>query len=56
VFFLPNFAVFDIVGKINFPKIIVWEFKEVTIGSSSYLIGNQPQKITAPHSMGSRRL
>jgi hypothetical protein len=28
---LPNFAVFDIVGKINFSKIC--EFKEITIRS-----------------------
>jgi hypothetical protein len=29
---------------------------EVTIRSGSYLVRNQPQKIIAPHSMGSRRL
>jgi hypothetical protein len=31
-------------------KTKVWEFKEVTIGSWRYLVGNQPQKISAPHS------
>jgi hypothetical protein len=29
--------------------------KEITIGSSSYLVGNQPQILTGPHSMGFRR-
>jgi hypothetical protein len=37
-------------------KIKVWEFKEVTVGSWSYLVVDQPQKIAAPHSMGARRL
>jgi hypothetical protein len=37
-------------------KIKVWEFKEVTVGSWSYLVVDQPQKIAAPHSMGVRRL
>jgi hypothetical protein len=32
-------------------KIKAWEFKEVSIGSQSYLVGNQPQKLSAPHSM-----
>jgi hypothetical protein len=50
--FLPNFEVFDIVGKINFSKIKVWEFKEVIVGSWSYLVGNQPQKIATLFSMG----
>jgi hypothetical protein len=54
--FLPNFAVFDIVGKINFSKKNVWEFKEVIVGSWSYLVVDQPQKIAALHSMGARRL
>jgi hypothetical protein len=56
VLFLPNSAVFDIVGKINFSKNKKWDLKKVTIGSWSYLVGNQPQKIAAPHSMGSMRL
>jgi hypothetical protein len=34
----------------------VWELEEVTVGSWSYLVEHQPQKITPPHSMGSRRL
>jgi hypothetical protein len=56
VFFWPICS-FDIVGKINFSKKIkVSEFKEVTIGSWSYFVGNQPQKIAALHSMGSKRL
>jgi hypothetical protein len=54
--FSPNFAVFDIVGKINSQKIKVWELEEVTIESWSYLVVDQPQKISAPHSLGSRRL
>jgi hypothetical protein len=29
---------------------------EVTVGSSNYLVIDQPQKISAPHSMGARRL
>jgi hypothetical protein len=48
----PNSRVFDIVGKI----IKVCKFKEVTIGSGSYLVASQPQKNSAPHSMGSRKL
>jgi hypothetical protein len=57
VIFLPHSTIFDVlVGKINFSKKMIREFKEVTIGSWSYLIGNQPQKIAAPHSMGSRDL
>jgi hypothetical protein len=56
VLFWPNFAIFDIVGKSISQKIKVWELKEVTIGSWSYLVVDQPQKITAPHSMGARRL
>jgi hypothetical protein len=64
VFFYPkinNFSkngrVFDMVWKINFSKkIIVWEFKEITIGSWSYHVVDQPQKNVAHHSMGSRRL
>jgi hypothetical protein len=31
-------------------------FKEVTVGSSSYLVVDQPQNIATPHSMGARRL
>jgi hypothetical protein len=52
----PNFVVFDIVGKINFSKNKSMKFKEVTVGSWSYLVVDQPQKNSAPHSMGSRRL
>ena len=37
-------------------KIKVWEFKEVIVGSWSYLVVNKPQKIATPHSMGARRL
>jgi hypothetical protein len=37
-------------------KIKVWEFKEVIVGSWSYLVVNQLQIITAPYSMGFRRL
>jgi hypothetical protein len=37
-------------------KIQVWEFEEVTIGSWSYLVVDQPQKIEPPHSMGAGRL
>ena len=33
VFFLPNFASFDIVGKTNFSKNKSMRIKEVTIGS-----------------------
>jgi hypothetical protein len=56
VFFWPNFAIFDLVGKISSQKIKVWEFKKITVGSQSYLVRNQPQTIAAPHSMRSRRL
>jgi hypothetical protein len=42
--FLPNFATFDIVGKLISQKIKVWEFKEVTIGSWSYLLVAQFSK------------
>jgi hypothetical protein len=56
VVFLPNFAVFDIVGKINFSKIKVWDLKKVTVGSWSYFVEDQLQKIAAPHSLGSMRL
>jgi hypothetical protein len=56
VFFLPNSAIFDIIEKLISQKIKVWEFKEVSIGSWSYLVVDQPQKIAAPHSMGARRL
>jgi hypothetical protein len=55
-FFGPNFAVFDIVGKSISQNIKVWEFKEVTVGSWSYLVVDQLQKIAIPHSMGARRL
>jgi hypothetical protein len=41
--------------SISLPKK-VWELEEVTVGSSSYLVEYQPPKITAPHSIGSRRL
>jgi hypothetical protein len=34
----------------------VWKFKEVSIGSSSYVVVDQPQKIAALHSMGATRL
>jgi hypothetical protein len=34
----------------------VRELEEVTVGSWSYLVEHQPPKITAPHSMGFRRL
>jgi hypothetical protein len=37
-------------------KIKVWEFKEVTVGSWSYFVVDQAQKIAAPHSMGAKRL
>jgi hypothetical protein len=37
-------------------KIKIWEFKKVTIGSWSYLVGNQPQKIVALHSTISRKI
>jgi hypothetical protein len=37
-------------------KIKVREFKEVAVGSRGYLVVDQPQKISAPHSMGSMRL
>jgi hypothetical protein len=33
VYFLPNFAVFDILGKIKFLKIKAREFKEISVGS-----------------------
>jgi hypothetical protein len=39
-----------------FQKIKVWKFKEVAVGSWSYLVVDQPQKIAAPHSLGARRL
>jgi hypothetical protein len=39
-----------------FKKIKVWEFKELTVGSWSYLVENQPQNISTPHSMVSKRL
>jgi hypothetical protein len=55
--FLPNSIVFDIVGKTNFSKNKgYWEFKEVIVGSWSYLVGHQPRKIVVPYSMGSMRL
>jgi hypothetical protein len=54
--FLPNSIVFDIVGKSISQKIKVWVFNEVTVETWSYLVGNRPQKIVAPHSMRSRRL
>jgi hypothetical protein len=48
VFSLPNSPIFDITEKINFKKKLnLLEFKEVTIGSWSYLVENQPQKIAA---------
>jgi hypothetical protein len=56
MFFLPNSAVFDIVGNINFSKNKIWDFKKVIVGSWSYLVVDQPQKIVAPHSLGSMRL
>jgi hypothetical protein len=56
VFSGPNSTIFDIVGKINFSKNKVWDLKKVTVGSWSYLVIDQPQKIAAPHSMGARRL
>jgi hypothetical protein len=56
MFFWPNLAVFDIVGKTNFYKNKVWKFKEVLIGSWSYLVLDQLQKIVAPRSMQARRL
>jgi hypothetical protein len=37
-------------------KSKVKKFKEVTIGSYSYLVVDQPQKIAAPHSMEAKRL
>jgi hypothetical protein len=42
--FLPIFAISE------------WNLEEVTIGSWSYLVEHQSPKITAPHSMGSKRL
>jgi hypothetical protein len=54
VFFLPRFAIFNIVGFSQ--KIKVWNFKKMTVGSWSYFVVNQPHKIAAPHSMGARRL
>jgi hypothetical protein len=57
VLFGPNFAIFDIVGKINSSKPKkVWELEEVTVGPWSYLDVDQLQKIAAPHSVGTRRL
>jgi hypothetical protein len=56
VFIWSNSALFKIVGKLISQKIKEWEFKEVTVGSWSYLVGNQPQKFVAPHSMGPRWL
>jgi hypothetical protein len=46
----PNFK--------NGPKIglRLLGIKEVTVGSYSYLVVNQRQKLVAPHSMGARRL
>jgi hypothetical protein len=56
MFFRPISAVSDLVGGfISIPKK-VWEFEEVTVGSWSYSVEHQPSKITAPHSMRSRRL
>jgi hypothetical protein len=37
-------------------RVKVQKFKEVTIRSWRYFVENQPQKIAASHSMGSRRL
>jgi hypothetical protein len=37
----------------NTPRIL--GVKEVTVGSWVYLVGSQPQKNLAPHSMGYRR-
>ena len=34
-------------------KLSLLEFKEVTIGSWSYVVENQPPKITAPFRVGS---
>jgi hypothetical protein len=42
--------------KLISQKLKIWEFKEVIVGSWSYLVVDQPQKIAAPHSMGSTRL
>ena len=54
--FWPISAVSDLVGGIYFSTKKVWELEEVIVGSWSYLVEHQPPKITAPHSMGSRRL
>jgi hypothetical protein len=56
VFFLPNSAVFDVVEKPISQKIKVWDLKKVIVGSWSYFVVNQPQKITVLQSLGSRRL
>jgi hypothetical protein len=36
-------------------KIKVWEFEDLIVGSWNYLVENQLQKISAPHSMGLRK-
>jgi hypothetical protein len=54
--FWPISVVSDLVGGIHFSTKEVWELEEVTLGSWSYLVENQPPKITSPHSMVSRRL
>jgi hypothetical protein len=54
--FSPISAISDLVGGIHFSTQKKWELEEVIVGSWSYLVEYQPPKITAPHSMGSRKV
>jgi hypothetical protein len=53
--FLPNFAVFDIVGKINFSKNNSMKKILSNCRILKFLVVNQPPKIAAPHSMKARK-
>jgi hypothetical protein len=49
-------VVFDIVGETIFSKNQSKKNEEAIVGSLNHLVGNQPQKITTHHSMGTTRL
>jgi hypothetical protein len=51
--FLPNYAIFDIVGEIIFSKSKVQELDKVTVGTLSYI---NLKKITVPNSTRSMKL
>jgi hypothetical protein len=55
-FFWKNYAIFDKIEEIIFQKIKICKFRKIIVGSWSYLLEHEPEKVIGPSSIGSMEL